>query len=205
MSGDKGIKFATQEEMQAKAREYMSQETAQAAMRKIAEDAEKKKGPRGAFMSDTRSEEDQARIDRVDAMPPTWRTNLPVFGRLEYWQRRADSFPYIKRSDEMDNFFLRGITVHPRLSDYPQCKDVIRDYFTCRDRHKVLVLVNICAPVKEQMSACLNEVFVKRCETANKKSIAKRHEAQDSHLEKKFARYDDNRTKLTERSTNFQD
>lgn len=111
----------------------------------------------------------EERINKFISEHRTWRQNVPLMRSFEYWKLRAAYYPYIARSDERDNFFLRGITCHPRLSDYPMCKTVIRDYFVCRDKNPVMQVANMCAPLKEQFCACINEVFVKNHERGDKK------------------------------------
>nr|CCD15788.1 unnamed protein product [Trypanosoma congolense IL3000] len=107
----------------------------------------------------------------------TWRENFFILRDFEYWRLRAEFYPYIRRSDEQnDNFFIRGIACHPRLSDYPMCRKPIQDYFVCRDKNKFLQLFNMCAPMKEQFCACINEVFVKNHERGDKKFNAQRDE-----------------------------
>jgi hypothetical protein len=99
-----------------------------------------------------------------------WRQHVPVFRDFEYWRLRAAQYPHIERADQDPEFFLRGITCHPRLSDFPTCKDVISDYFHCKDSNRFLQMFNICAPIKEQMSACINEVFVRNSHRTSKKT-----------------------------------
>jgi hypothetical protein len=110
--------------------------------------------------------------DRGELKPmddPTWRAQVPILRDFEYWRMHAARYPYIEKSDEHNAFFLRGVTCHPRLSDYPMCKDIISDYFACREQHRFLGPFNICTALKEQMSACINLVFVKNHERAGKK------------------------------------
>ncbi|EAN76697.1 uncharacterized protein TEOVI_000754100 [Trypanosoma equiperdum] len=107
----------------------------------------------------------------------TWRENVFLLRDFEYWRLRAEYYPYVRRGDEQnDNFFIRGIACHPRLSDYPMCRKPIQDYFVCRDKNKILQLFNLCAPMKEQFCACINEVFVKNHERGDKKFNAQRNE-----------------------------
>ena len=181
--------------------DFMSPESAQAALSQLQAEADKKR----PFIGEPTSKEDQARVAQVEAMPKTWRSYLPVFRQAEYWQRRADTFKYIERSDAMDDFFLRGITVHPRLSEYPQCKDVIRDYFACREESQGLAIFNVCAPMKEQMSACINEVFVKKTKQANQKARGKRENARSDMQSKKVERMHQMEEKLDERKHTLQD
>ena len=132
----------------------------------------------------------QAREEKIQKFieeNASFRSSVPVWRKYEYWKLRADYYPHIKESDKMDNFFLRGITCHPRLSEYPMCKDVIKDYFTCRDNNSIfLTLFNVCAPLKEQMSACINVVFVRNHERGDKKMNARRNEMFESAREKKL-------------------
>eukprot|EP00672_Neobodo_designis_P028402 CAMPEP_0174853572 /NCGR_PEP_ID=MMETSP1114-20130205/28995_1 /TAXON_ID=312471 /ORGANISM="Neobodo designis, Strain CCAP 1951/1" /LENGTH=198 /DNA_ID=CAMNT_0016088227 /DNA_START=119 /DNA_END=715 /DNA_ORIENTATION=+ len=116
---------------------------------------------------------------------PTWRSTVPVLRDFEYWTQQAARYPYNEKSDEHNEFFLRGVTVHPRLSDYPMCKDIISDYFTCRDQHPLLHLFNICMPLKEQMSSCINLVFVKNHKRAGRKL---NNELREDYDEKKRER-----------------
>ena len=117
----------------------------------------------------------------------TFRSSVPFWRKYEYWQLRADYYPHIKESDKLDNFFLRGITCHPRLSEYPMCKDVIKDYFTCRENNSILMtLFNVCAPLKEQMSACINVVFVRNHERGDKKMNARRNEMFETGRQRKL-------------------
>lgn len=119
---------------------------------------------------------------------PTWRASVPVLASFEHWQHRAQRFPYIRRSDELNETLLRGVTCQPRLSDYPMCKDVIVDYYQCRDRHPFLAMWNICAPLKEQLSACINEVFVKNHAKMGKKMNDGRDEMFERNREKRMQR-----------------
>lgn len=185
--------------------DFMSPDAVQDALERIGDIKAERAQARRPFTDEAPSKEEQARLAKIDEMPKTWRSGLPIFRDFEYWRMRADTFPYITRSDAMDNFFLRGVTVHPRLSDYPMCKDVIRDYFFCREDKKHLVFMNICSPVKEQLSACLNEVFVKRCERANKKALAKRDELHEENARKKTDRLEASAQKNLERRSKFQD
>lgn len=116
----------------------------------------------------------------------TWRASVPMMRWFEYWRLRADFYPYIKQSDAQENFFLRGITCHPRLSDFPTCKEVIRDYFMCRDEAKILAVANPCAPMKEQLSACINMVFLRNHARGDKKFNDSREEKFDKLREAKF-------------------
>jgi len=79
--------------------------------------------------------EHEKKVNEYISEHRSWRQNVYVLRNFEYWRLRADYYPYLRRSDEKDNFFLRGITCHPRLSEYPMCKAVIRDYFVCRDKN----------------------------------------------------------------------
>lgn len=147
--------------------------------------------------------------DRGELKPmpePTWRSSVPILRDFEYWRMHADRYPHIEKSDEHTAFFLRGVTCHPRLSDYPMCKDIISDYFTCRDQHKLLQMFNICAPLKEQMSACVNLVFVKNHERQGKKlNTERREEYQEQKREKRLRTLQDKATQAEERRTKFVD
>jgi hypothetical protein len=124
---------------------------------------------------------------------------------MEYWRTRAEYYPYIKRSDAYDDFFLRGVTCHPRLSDYPMCKDVIRDYFVCKDGAPFLQLWNVCAPLKEQMSACINEVFIKNHKRGDKKFNENRKAFFESQREKKLSKMLEHIDRATGERTKLQD
>ncbi|KEG11612.1 hypothetical protein DQ04_02441010 [Trypanosoma grayi] len=135
---------------------------------------------------DTAHEE---KINAYIAERRTWRQNVYVMRNFEYWRLRAEFYPYIERSDERnEDFFLRGISCHPRLSDYPMCRTVIQDYFICRDKNKVMQLFNMCAPLKEQFCACINEVFVKNHKRGDKKFNAHREEYFEEQREKRFSK-----------------
>ncbi|EPY24806.1 hypothetical protein STCU_06080 [Strigomonas culicis] len=131
-------------------------------------------------------EEHEAKINAYIDSHRTWRASVPGLATTEYWQLRADYYPYIKRSDEKDDFFLRGVTVHPRLSDYPMCKTVIRDYFVCRDANPVMQLFNTCKPLKEQFCSCINEVFVRNHERGDAKFNAEREGYFAAQRERRF-------------------
>ncbi|KPA75147.1 putative mitochondrial hypothetical protein [Leptomonas pyrrhocoris] len=153
----------------------------------------------------TTDNEHERRINDYIHQHSTWRQNVYVLRSYEYWKLRADYYPYIRRSDEKDNFFLRGITCHPRLSDYPMCKSVIRDYFVCRDRNPVLQIFNTCAPLKEQFCACINEVFVKNHERGDKKFNANREEFFDEQRSKRFTKLLNQVEESVEAKTKLQD
>jgi hypothetical protein len=137
--------------------------------------------------------------------PRTWRQNVPVWKAFEYWQLRADQYPHIQRSDEDTNFFLRGITCHPRLSDFPTCKDVIQDYFRCRDDHPWMQVLNICAPIKEQMSACINEVFVRSSHRVSKKTSATLDNTMDQRRERRLNKMKAQAEEMKEKREKFVD
>lgn len=129
--------------------------------------------------------EHERKVNEFISQHRTWREGYPVLRTFEYWRLRADYYPYIRQSDQFDDFFLRGITCHPRLSDYPMCKNVIRDYFICRDSNRLYQLANVCSPLKEQMSSCINVVFVKNHKKGDKKFNDKREEYFEAQREKK--------------------
>ncbi|KAH9600665.1 Cytochrome c oxidase biogenesis protein Cmc1-like [Trypanosoma melophagium] len=142
--------------------------------------------PRDHHTVDT---EHENKVNAYIAERRTWRKNVYVLRNFEYWRLRAEYYPYIERSDAYsDNFFIRGITCHPRLSDYPTCRAVIQDYFICRDKNKVMQVFNMCAPLKEQFCACINEVFIKNHERGDKKFNARREEYFEEQRGKRFAK-----------------
>ncbi|KNH04783.1 hypothetical protein XU18_4070 [Perkinsela sp. CCAP 1560/4] len=93
---------------------------------------------------------------------PSWWHGLPVYGHFLRIRERAAQYNYVKESYKEEVFYFRGSSVHPKLSEFPQCKDIIRDYYKCRDHSKFLQMLNICGPLKEQLSSCVNLQFVKR-------------------------------------------
>lgn len=111
----------------------------------------------------------EAKVEEYIRQHRTWRESFPILRTTEYWKLRADFYPYIKQSDGYDDFFIRGISCHPRLSEYPGCKNVIQDYFHCRDANKILQLINTCVPLREQMASCINVIFVKNHMKGDKK------------------------------------
>ncbi len=139
-------------------------------------------------------------------LEPTWRSQVPVLRDFEFWEHQAARYPYMEKSDEHTSFFLRGVTCHPRLSDYPMCKDVISDYFACRENHQFAQFFNICAPLKEQMCACINLVFVKNHERMGRKLNSqvrddvqeKRREGRLKAIADKAQREEDKRTKFVD-------
>jgi hypothetical protein len=139
-------------------------------------------------------------------MPPlTWRSSVPFLRHYEYWQLQASRYPHIERSDEYTHFFLRGVTCHPRLSDYPMCKEIISDYFTCRDSHRLLSIFNVCAPLKEQMSACINEVFCKNHEKLGRNTPGKLESALTQKHETRMNRLVSQVQDIKERHEKLQD
>lgn len=147
----------------------------------------------------------EERINAYISEHRTWRQHVYLLRSYEYWKLRADYYPYIRRSDEKDNFFLRGISCHPRLSDYPMCKTVIRDYFVCRDRNPVLQVFNACAPLKEQFCACINEVFVKNHERGDQKFNANRDSFFEEQHSKRLAKMLSHVEESVEAKTKLQD
>ena len=99
----------------------------------------------------------------------SWTEKVPIYGRYKTEQRLASKYTYVAQSLQKDEFYLRGCTMNPRLSEYPQCKDIIRDYWRCRDEHPVLSFLNICYPFKEELSGCLNLEFLRRQEKVRRK------------------------------------
>ncbi|KAG5482696.1 hypothetical protein CUR178_06733 [Leishmania enriettii] len=153
----------------------------------------------------TADQDHERRVNDYIREHRTWRKDIYILRSYEYWKLRADYYPYIRRSDEKDNFFLRGITCHPRLSDYPMCSAVIRDYFVCRDRNPVLQVFNTCAPLKEQFCACINEVFLKNHERGDKKFNARRDEFFEEQRSKRFAKLLSHVEESIEAKTKLQD
>lgn len=201
--------MATQEEAMSmareKAREYMSKDAL--------EEFKANAGPNqmrarhGLLPADFQTV-DVAHEERVNGFIKenrTWQENVPVLRTFEYWSLRAKYYPYIARSDEHDNFFLRGCTVHPRLSDYPMCKTVIRDYFVCRDKNPILQLLNTCAPLKEQFCACINDVFVKNHERGDKKFNDNRPSFFQEQRDKRFHKLMSQVEESIEAKTKLQD
>ena len=150
-------------------------------------------------------QEHEAKVNEYIAAHRTWRENVPILRAFEYWRLRADYFPYIKQADSYDDFFLRGITCHPRLSDYPMCKSIIRDYFVCRDTSRMYQLLNVCAPLKEQMSACINVVFVKNHQRGDKKFNEKREDFFEANREKRLSKMMDQATTTSAQRQKFSD
>ncbi len=118
--------------------------------------------------------------------PRTWRQHVPILRTFEYWRLRADQYPHIERSDKDSDFFLRGTTCHPRLSDFPTCKDIIADYFRCKDENKTLQAFNMCHPIKEQMSACINEVFIRNSHRTSKRTEKHMDRVMEERREKRL-------------------
>ncbi|EKF30349.1 hypothetical protein MOQ_005843 [Trypanosoma cruzi marinkellei] len=180
----------TTEKLERKKQEYLSKDAIEE-MRNFA-DQTSSRVRHGLLPRDYHQTVDKAHEEKVHAyISPrrTWRQNVYVWRNFEYWRLRAEYYPYIKRSDEYsDNFFLRGISCHPRLSDYPGCRAVIQDYFICRDKNKVMQLFNMCAPLKEQFCACINEVFIKNHERGDKKFNANRKEYFENQRERRFSK-----------------
>ena len=147
--------------------------------------------------------------DRGELKPmpePTWRATFPVLRDFEYWRAQAQRYPYIEKSDEYNEFFLRGVTVHPRLSDYPMCKDIISDYFTCRDQHPFLHVMNICMPLKEQMSSCINLVFIKNHKRAGRKLNRElREDYEEKKRERRLRAISDKAQQVDDRNSRFAD
>jgi hypothetical protein len=147
--------------------------------------------------------------DRGELAPmpeATWKATFPILRDFEYWRHQASRYPYIRKSDEHNEFFLRGVTVHPRLSDYPMCKDIISDYFTCREQHPVLHVANICMPLKEQMSSCINLVFIKNHKRAGRKlNTELRDEYDDKKRDRRVRAIGDKAQQVHDRSSRYAD
>ncbi|CUF96144.1 Hypothetical protein, putative [Bodo saltans] len=147
----------------------------------------------------------EAKVEEYIRQHRTWRESVPIFRTTEYWQLRADYYPYIKQSDTYDDFFIRGISCHPRLSEYPGCKNVIRDYFQCRDANRVLQLLNTCVPLREQMTACINVVFVKNHMKGDQKFNANRETYFASQQEKRITKLVDHVQSSRDHQKSLQD
>nr|CCC50428.1 conserved hypothetical protein [Trypanosoma vivax Y486] len=66
------------------------------------------------------------------------------------------------------------------------CRRPIQDYFICRDENRAMQILNICAPLKEQFCACINEVFVRNHERGDKKFNAHREEYFQDQRSRRF-------------------
>lgn len=186
------------------ARDFLSKD---AVTEFIERDVNKNRSRHGLLPADykTQDVDHEERVNAYIAERRTWRETFPLLRTYEYWRLRAEYYPYIKRSDERDNFFLRGITCHPRLSDYPMCKTVIRDYFVCRDKNVFMQTLNVCAPLKEQFCACINEVFVKNHERGDKKFNAQRDTYFEEQRGRRFAKMVSQVEESLEAKTKLQD
>lgn len=147
----------------------------------------------------------EQKVNEYIAENRTWRESVPALRTMEYWRLRADFYPYIKQSDGYDDFFIRGSSCHPRLSDYPMCKKVIRDYFVCRDSVKLLQMFNCCTPLREQMTACINVVFVKNHQKGDKKFNDNREKYFQQQHEKKISRMMEHVTEAQSQKDKLQD
>jgi hypothetical protein len=144
-------------------------------------------------------------LDGIDESRLTWRQHVPVLHKFEWWRLRADRFPYIQRRDELDDFLFRGLSCHPRLSEYPMCKPVIQEYFKCRDSQPILSLLNVCAPIKEQMTSCINEVFVKNHQKQGRGFREKREEMFERNRERKLDKMKEQAEELMVKRTKLED
>lgn len=147
----------------------------------------------------------EAKVEEYIRQHRTWYESVPILRSVEYWRLRADYYPYIKQSDGYDDFFIRGISCHPRLSEYPGCKNVIRDYFYCRDANKFLQLINICVPLREQMASCINVVFVKNHMKGDQKFNANRETYFATQQEKKINKLSEHAKSTREQQKSLQD
>ena len=109
-----------------------------------------------------------------------WWYQIPIYNSFLKMKDRAAQYDYIKQGNEQDIFYFRGSSVHPKLSEFPQCKDIIRDYYRCRDEPLRYQMMNICGPLKRQLSACVNLQFVKK----KQKSRLKMMETRETEIEK---------------------
>ena len=134
------------------------------------------------------TQEQEAKINSFITSNSTWRSRIPGLRTNEYWRLRAEFYPYNNISDASDDFFLRGTTHHPRLSEYPMCNDVIRDYFNCRDSIFFMYLTNTCVPMKEQLSSCINNVFIRNHRRTDAKFNAQRDDFFEERRDKKLKR-----------------
>mmetsp|Transcript_7913 Transcript_7913/g.11955 ORF Transcript_7913/g.11955 Transcript_7913/m.11955 type:complete len:148 (-) Transcript_7913:112-555(-) len=122
-----------------------------------------------------------------------WWYDVPIYGHFQRIKDIASKYDYIKKSYEQEVFYFRGSSVHPKLSEFPQCKDVIRDYYKCKDLPVVLQMMSVCEPLKEQLSSCINLQFVKRRNKDRKNLVPNR---QKSLEKREAARQRDNELKL---------
>jgi hypothetical protein len=150
--------------------------------------AKQKAGTAGGKLGGASNPEQEAKINNFISERLTWMSRFPGLRTHEYWRIRAEFYPYVRIADASDDFFIRGVTMHPRLSEYPMCNDVIRDYFSCRDSIRLLYFFNTCVPMKEQLSSCINNVFIRNHKRTDEKFNENRPEFFDSRREKKLKR-----------------
>lgn len=136
---------------------------------------------------------------------PTWRAAVPVLREWEYWSHQASRYPYITESVSQNDHYITGISVHPRLSDFPQCKDVIDDVFRCMEYNPFLRVTNMCAPIKEQMCACLNMVFLKNSKKKSSKFEAEKFSLADKRREKHLVALAEKAREIQDRTNNLSD
>eukprot|EP00759_Apiculatamorpha_spiralis_P054008 PhF_6_TR6747/c0_g1_i1/m.9749 len=138
-------------------------------------------------------------------LQPTWRSYVPVLNKFEAVRIQASQYPYVEESANVEDFFLRGSSCHPRLSEFPQCKEVIRDYFNCRDENKIYQAMNLCNPLKEQVCACVNMIFVKNQKRSSAKAPKMRMEKMNEYEAYKQRSLDDKANSVHQLKTKFLD
>jgi hypothetical protein len=201
------LRDSTTGSMSTVPKDYMTENQVQMFKDSVQADQDRSQSAENQAADAVRQRRMKGHVLDMGPMPePTWRAGYPGLRDFEYWRHQASRYPYIRESDEKSNFFLRGVTVHPRLSDYPMCKEVIADYFTCRESQRALRMFNVCQPVKEQLSSCINLVFVKNHERAAKKFNTKvRGDHQELMREKRLERIGTKAQEAVDRTEKFVD
>ena len=109
-----------------------------------------------------------------------WWYSIPVYNKILIYQDRAAMYTYAKQSNEEDIFVFRGASVNPKLSEFPKCKDIIQEYYRCREEPLKYQFLNLCGPLKVELSACVNLQMVKK----KQKYREKYQQRRDANLEK---------------------
>lgn len=190
---------------QQKMKEYMTPEAVAEFQRETIASKQGQREKHGLAFKGPHDAAHEAKVAEYIAQNVTWRQSVPALRTLEYWRLRADFYPYIKQSDSYDDFFIRGVSCHPRLSEYPMCKTVIRDYFVCRDSTGLLQMFNACTPLKEQMAACINCVFIKNHQKGDKKFNDNREQYFEQKQEKRVSKLVDHAATVRQQKDKLMD
>eukprot|EP01065_Artemidia_motanka_P033585 TRINITY_DN405_c1_g2_i1.p1 TRINITY_DN405_c1_g2~~TRINITY_DN405_c1_g2_i1.p1 ORF type:complete len:159 (+),score=34.53 TRINITY_DN405_c1_g2_i1:87-563(+) len=82
---------------------------------------------------------------------------------FRFWRNKAAGYKFGK-----GEVMIASQITFPRLEHYKQCHDVAKDWMRCKSVNSWVRWTGICAPLKDQLTMCINDTWIERHEHRNK-------------------------------------